>query len=223
MSKYKAYRDRVRATGSSLQDATLKVTKRKATTDLMSSPTLSYVRLNDDVDFTPTIASDKETFHKRTFLFVPESIINVGDYIHQTNNATYLAVDKDIDDFGIHPQLIGELCNETFKMKVAGTEVIIGYDEFKRPMYRTVGEQNLKIPCVMTMKVPSMIDNSAIPLPEGAMIIKIPYKVGQIPPINYVFKYQDSLNYKVTNVSEENVINGIGYVEIRLQRGTGES
>lgn len=221
MSIYDAYKARVGASGASMQDAVKNTTKRQAINYIMSSPTLSYIRLNDDVDLTPVVESDKETFQKRIYLFLPDTVINVGDYIHQSNNAIYLATDQDKDD--IYPQLFGELCNEIFEMKVVGTKVIIGYDDFKRPIYRTVGDLDLKIPCVMTTKVPSMIDNSPIPLPEGAMIIKIPYRVGQIPPINYVFKYRGNQNYKVTNVSEENVINGIGYVEIRLQKGTGES
>lgn len=221
MSYIDAYKARVNTSGASMQDAVKNTTKRQAINYIMSSPTLSYVRLNYNVDSTPVIASDKEMFHKRTYLFLPDISVNVGDYIHQTDNTTYLAVDRKKDD--IYPQLIGELCNETFLFVTEGVRTIIGYDDFKRPIYRQVGAKMLNIPCVMTTKVPSMIDNSPIPLPEGAMIIKIPYVVDQIPPVNYVFKYKDELSYKVTTVSYENVINNVGYVEIRLQRGTGES
>ena len=221
MSYLDAYRERVSPNGASMKDAIQNTSKRQAINYIMDSPTLTHIRLNYNVDSTPVIASDKEMFHKRTYLFLPDTKVNVGDYIHQTDNTTYLAVDQKKDD--IYPQLIAELCNETFLFVTEGVRTIIGYDDFKRPIYRQVGAKMLNIPCVMTTKVPSMIDNSAIPLPEGAMIVKIPYVVDQIPPVNYVFKYQDKLNYKVTNISYENVINGVGYVEMRLQRGTGES
>lgn len=221
MSYFDAYKARVNSSGASMRDAIQNHTKREAVNNIMSSPTLSYVRLNYNVDSTPVIVSDKEMFHKRTYLFLPDAIVNVGDYIHQNDSTTYLAVDQKKDD--IYPQLVGELCNEIFLLITEGARVIVGYDDFKRPIYRVVGAKMLNIPCVMTTKVPSMIDNSAIPLPEGAMIIKIPYVVDQIPPINYVFKYKDGLSYKVTNITYENVINNVGYVEIRLQIGTGES
>ena len=221
MSYLDAYRDRVSPYGMTMKEAILRTTNRQAINYIMDSPTLSYVRLNQNVDSTPVIASDKDMFHKRTYLFLPDTQVDVGNYIHQTDNTTYLAVDKKKDD--IYPQLVGELCNETFLYVTEGTKQIVGYDDFGRPKTRIIDAKMLNIPCVMTTKVPSMIDNSAIPLPEGAMIIKMPYIEGQIPPVNYVFKYRNQLSYKVTNISYENVINNVGYVEIRLQRGTGES
>lgn len=220
MSYFDAYKARVSPNGETMQDAIIGTTKRQAFNNIMNSPTLSYVRLNDDVNPVPVIASDKETFHKRVFLFVPDSVINVGDYIHQTGNATYLAVDKDQDDFGIHPQLIGELCNEVFEMKTDATRVIIGHNDFGRPIYRDIGAQDLKIPCVLTTKIYSTVENSAIPLPDGAMIVRMPYIVDKIPKVNYVFSHRGN-PYKVTTISYENVVNEIGFVEIRLQRTTG--
>lgn len=220
MTRYDAFRDRVKASGTSMQDATLKGTKRQAFNNIMNSPTLSYVRLNDDIDLTPVIASDKETFHKRVFLFVPDSVINVGDYVHQTDNATYLAVDKDIDDFGTYPQLIGELCNDVFILKTDATKVIVGYNDFNRPIFREIGAQTHHVPCVLTTKIYSTVENSAVPLPDGSMIIRMTYNPLQIPKINYVFTHREN-PYKVTTISYENVINEIGYIEIRLQRTTG--
>ena len=220
MGLYDAYRDRVKASGASMQDAIQNTTKRQAINNIMNSPTLSYVRLNDDIDLTPVIASDKETFHKRVFLFVPDSAINVGDYVHQNDGVTYLAVDKDIDDFGTYPQLIGELCNETFSMKVDATRVIIGYNDFDKPITKDIGAQTHHIPCVLTTKIYSTVENSAIPLPDGSMIIRMSYNPLRIPKINYVFTHRGN-PYKITTISYENVINEIGYIEMRLQRTTG--
>lgn len=218
MSIYDAYRARVGASGASMQDAVKNTTKRQAINYIMSSPTLSYVRLNDDVDLTPVVESDKETFQKRIYLFLPDTVINVGDYIHQSNNAIYLATDQDKDD--IYPQLIGELCNEFFELVTEATKVIIGYNDFNRPIYRNVGAQTYLIPCVLTSKIYSTIDNSAIPLPEGSLMIRMSYDPLKIPPINYVFTYRGS-PYKVNTISYENVVKEVGFVEMRLERITG--
>lgn len=220
MSYFDAYKARVNSSGASMQEAIQNTTKRQAFNNIMNSPTLSYVRLNDEADLTPVIISDKETFHKRVFLFVPDSVINVGDYVLQNDGATYLAVDKDIDDFGTYPQLIGELCNEVFVLKTDATKVITGYNDFGKPIYRDIGTRDLNIPCVLTTKIYSTVENSAIPLPDGSMIIRIPYNPLQIPKINYVFNHRGS-PYKITTISYENVINEIGYIEMRLQRTTG--
>ncbi|WP_144509968.1 hypothetical protein [Bacillus sp. FJAT-22090] len=217
MNYLDAYKARVSPNGESMQDAVKATTKRQAINNIMNSPTRSFVRLNDNQDLTPVIVSDKETFHKRIFLFIPDTDIKVGDYVHQ-DDATYLAVDQEKDE--LYPQLIGELCNDMFKFKIDATRVEIGKNDFGRPIYRDIGATELNIPCVMTNKIPSTVENSSIPLPDGAMIIRIPYIKDQIPKINYSFTHRGS-PYKVTNVSYENVINEIGFVEIRLQRTTG--
>lgn len=217
MSYFDAYKARVSPNGESMQDSTLSSAKRKAANDIMRSPTLSYVKLNDGLSDVPVIISDKETFHKRTFLFIPDTVINVGDYIRQQDGAIYLSINQKKND--IYPQLIGELCNEVFIMKTEPTRVTIGYDDFKRPIYRDIGSKDIPIPCVATDKIYSTIDNSAIPLPDGALMIRIPYDVNLIPKVNYIFN-QRGREFKVNTISYDNVIDEIGYLEIRLQSET---
>ena len=219
MSYFDSYRARVNASGTSMQSAIYNTTKRQAIEYLMNSPTKSYVYLNDNPDLFPVIASDKETFHKRVYLFRPETVIHVGDYIRQTDGSIYLAVDQEKDN--LYPQLIGELCNDVFEYVLVdkNVKIVIDYDDFKRPIY-DYKKDPIKLPCVLTDKVPSMIDNSAIPLPEGALIIKIPYVKGKMPEVNYIFNHRDG-QYKVANISYENVFSDdAGFVELRLQRGT---
>jgi hypothetical protein len=213
MSKYKSYRDRVKASGETIQDAVIGTTKRQTTSFIMNSPSLKYVKLNDELITRPCIVSDKDSFDIRKFLFLPDTIINVGDYIHY-DSFIYLATDRKRDE--IYPELNGELCNESYKVAGGQTKQIIGYDEYTdRPKYSYIKEEYF-VPCVMTTKSYSTADNSSIPLPDSSMIVKLPYIEGMYPKINAEFIHRGS-QYQVTDVSYENVIASIGYVEIRLR------
>lgn len=211
MSKYKSYRDRVKASGETIQDAVTDTTKRQTASFIMNSPSLKYVKLNDELITRPCIVSDKDSFDIRKFLFLPDTIINVGDYIHY-DSFIYLATDRKRDE--IYPELTGELCNESYRFVKAQTRQVVGYDDFNRPIYDYIDEP-YDIPCVMTTKSYSTADNSAIPMPDGSMILKLPYAEDMYPKKNDEFNHRDS-QYQVTDVSFENVINGIGFVEVRL-------
>lgn len=216
MNEYDAYRNRISASGVNMQDAIYQASKRKIINDLLNSPTLTRVRLNSDRRYYSVIISDIETFYKRVVLFMPETVVNVGDYVRH-ESSTYLATDCKKDN--LYPQLYVELCNETFVLRKESTKIIIGYDEFKRPIYESTPTNEYQIPCVMTTKIYSIVDNSAIPLPDGAMMIKMPYIREQIPSVNYIITFHNA-QYKVTTISYEKVINDVGYIEIRLQRET---
>lgn len=213
MSKYKSYRDRVGASGSSMQEALQESTKRQTHSFILNSPSKQLVTLNEDAAKHPCIVSNKESFNKRLFLFLPDTNINVGDYVHY-DTFTYLATDRNRND--IYPELTGELCNETFKIAGNKVRTIVDYDDLKRPIYEYI-EESHELPCVMTTKTYSTADNSAIPLPEGAMIVRIPYIEDTLPKENDEFKIWGQ-DYQITDISYTDVINKVGFIEIRLAR-----
>lgn len=124
------------------------------------------------------------------------------------------------EDNKIYRKAEVELCNETFVLTFEGQRVEVGRDDFDRPIYNFTDSTTYNIPCVLSTKIYSTVDNSPIPLPDGSIMIKIPYKIGQIPPINYTFDYRGN-PYKVTTIEYDNVINEKGFIEMRLQRFTG--
>lgn len=216
MSDYQFYLDRlgISAGVKTSQDAIRESTKRQNYSFILNSPSKSPVRLNDELEELPCIVSNKDSFNIRLFLFLPDTKVEVGDYVHH-DTFTYLATDRNRND--IYPELTGELCNEMFRVKgLTVRQESEEVDDFGRPIYEDVSEE-YDIPCVMTTKTYSTADNSAIPLPEGAMIVKIPYKEDMIPKQNDEFKIWGE-DYQITDVSLVNVIHGIGYVEIRLAR-----
>lgn len=212
MSKYKSYRDRVNANGNTLQDAVKNTTKRQTTDFILNSPSKRYVKLNNEIEDRPCIVSDKDSFNKRLFLFLPDSAINVGDYIHY-DTFTYLATDRKRDE--IYPELTGELCNEVYRIENIIKQVV-GEDDFGRPIYDEIDGSEF-LPCVITTTTSNAEDNNPIQLPIGTAIARIPYIEGMIPKINEEYKTQTA-QYQVKNVSYEHVVNGIGYLEILLRR-----
>lgn len=219
---YQAFRDRLQVGGNNAGESLVNSTKRQATNLLLTSPTLSYITMGSNLEEMieyPSIVSDKETFYERRFLFVPDTTTYLGDYIkHQ--DMFYLVVDKTYSD--LYPQLFGELCNETMDFIVGQTKIRNGTDKFGKPMFETIDKIE-SLPCVMSTKIYSTADNNAIPLPDGAMTMRIPYLNDEklIPKINQIINKKGS-QFKVTTISYEKVLkigtDEHGYLEVRLQR-----
>lgn len=213
---FESYRSRTVADGPTNREAVQNMTKRQMVNYMLDSPSLSYVSLglenNDDV---PALVHDVDTFHIRRFLFLPDTEVNIGDYLVH-DGYRYLATDKIDND--IYPQLIGEVCNIDFPIYTETKRTKVGVDGLGRPIYKT-DVINIVKPCVMDTKIYSQANNSPIPLPDGAMIVKLPYSTedNQTPNINStVMIYNEQ--YKITTISYENVINNVGVIEVQLQR-----
>lgn len=211
MSKYQHYRNRVTIDGATMRDVIKNSTKRLQHANLMNSPSLSYVKVNSEEY--PCIVSDIDTFKKRRFLFLPDTIVEAGSYI-ELQNLTYLVTEYALDD--IYPQSIGELCNDTFDLVITTERIKVDEDVFGRPIYDTIDKIE-SIPCVVSTKTYSTAENNPIPLPDGSMTIKLPYKPDREIPLNYVIEKRGQ-QYQVTSVSYENVLNEVGFIEITLQR-----
>lgn len=203
-----AYKARMNVVGN-IKQSIEKNSKTSARNEMLSSPSLVYVSLNDNINI-PCIVNDMDTFLKRRFLFLPDTEIFIGDYIYY-DGYVYLATKQTTDK--IYPQLIGELCNSVFKLQLKPQRVIVDRDEFNKPIYDYIYEINEEVPCVLKDSSYETTRNSPIPLLDGAVSIKIPYNSQKIPPINYKFTINNQ-DYIVRNFSYENIINNKGYIEI---------
>lgn len=204
MSDFQAYRDRVNATGNVIDNS-----KQLATEQIMNSPSLKYVKLNDGIDAIPCIVSDKDSFNKREFLFLPDTVINVGDYVH-FDTFTYLATDRKRDE--IYPELTGELCNSEFLSKTLTTKVLIGHDpNNNRPFYEEI-EEVVYTPCLAEYQ--SFINNNGtFLLPEGRLKITIKYDSSSNLSLNREFNMYES-KFKIVDINLTKVIDGIGIATV---------
>lgn len=229
MSKYSAFRNRTQASGKTHRDGFRNSTKRQIRAYIENSPSRSIVdilQLEEQPDKTYdlvvaesqiAIVSDKETFYKRTILFLPDEDVQLGTYV-KYDNKVYLATN--ISDVDGYPQSFVEYCNHSIKIKGEETRVLIGKDSLNRPQYKTIS-LDFTLPCVATSKIYSVLDNSQIPLPEGAIMVYLPYHEKINIPVNYEFQIH-GITYQVTTVNPINVLtddNGqkYGYLEIRGQ------
>lgn len=213
---FRAYKKRVTATGETPRESLEYSTKRQMANYILDSPSLKYTVIDmQETIPVPTIVTDIRTYKERKFLFLPDMNVNVGDYITY-QNMTYLATDKVFND--IYPQLQGELCNIEFPIHTEERRVKMGNDIMGRPIYKV---ENITIvkPCVMTDKIYSQANNSPIPLPDGAIIVKLPYssELNHTPQVNSIVTLGIN-QYKVSLVSNEFVVNGVGFIEVQLQR-----
>lgn len=228
-SEFSAFRARMNSYGANEKEEYMNSTKIIAREKILNSPTRSDVellQLEEQLDKTykltasevkPSIVSDKETFYKRTILFLPDEGIQLGSYL-KYDNKYYLTTN--ISDIDGYPQAFVEYCNQTIKIKGEETKVLVGKDSLGRPQYKTV-KVEFNLPCVATSKIYSVLDNSQMPLPEGAILIYLPYHEKINVPVNYEFQIQDT-TYQVTTVNKVNVLsdelgNKYGYIEIRGQ------
>ena len=186
-----AQRRRVFKDGQNLSDGIRASTKRQQVKHLLESPSLQYIKVGDSEDDVPCIVSNEQTFLERRFLFLPDTDIRNGEYIHH-QGFIYLVTDVTLDD--IYPQAFGTICPEIFKV----------------PIY-------LEKPCTYTTKAYSTAENAAVPLPDGVADLQIPYSEDYKVLPNYTTEYHGE-KFTVTTVSYEHVIQKVGYIKIRLQR-----
>lgn len=230
MSDLSAFYGRMNAGGTDHRESFMSSTKRQVYNYIMNSPsrrTVDEMELVEQADKTYklmhkeskySIVSDKETFYKRTVLFLPDEDTKLGSYL-QYDNKTYLTTN--ISDVDGYPQAFVEFCNFELLIKVEKIKIQVGTDNFGKPVWEYIGE-DYTIPAVATSKIYSTLDNSQMPLPVGALYIYIPYHEKIDIPLNYEFDmYGDT--FQVTTVSKVNLLkddNGdlYGYLEIRGQR-----
>lgn len=234
MGIYDAYRARVQAVSYTNQDDLIASTKRQAHASMMDSPNLVVVKnmvLEEQEDKTfmlsareykPSIVSDVDSFYKRKVLFTPDGGIPLGSYLEHRDK-TYLVMKVNDDD--IYPGAEMEYCNYEIEIKGEKVKVEVGKDDLGNAKYSS-HQPKYKIPCVATSKIYSILDNSQIPLPEGAINIYLPYHENVKIPVNYEFViYGDT--FQVTTASKINLLKdrmGIlhGFLEIRGQRGVSK-
>ena len=231
MSKYSAFRNRVKASGETHLDGFRNSTKRQIRNYIQNSPSRSTVELlqleeQPDKSYELTtaeskmaIVSDKETFHKRTILFLPDEDVRMGSYV-KYDNKTYLVTN--ISDVDGYPQSFVEHCNYSLEFKTGETtRVQTGVDERGRPVWDYI-EKTIPLPCATSSKIYAVLDNSQMPLSEGAMMIKLTYHPEVKIDVNDEFVVHGD-KVKITTVSKDDLLfddNGdlYGFYTLRGQR-----
>lgn len=230
---FDAYRARTQQDGLTHEDGLVASTKRQVHNYIQSSPSKSIVEifnigkgLTDEYELIShglktTIVSDKETFYKRTILFEPDEVVDIGSYIKHDKRFYLMTEGSDVE---IYPAGFLEFCNYTIKVPIGATvEIENGKDERDRPKYKYI-TPTMNIPAVVSSKIYSVLDNSQVPLPEGALMVKIPYHSTVTLKVNDILEvFGDET--KVTTIAKESLLINdnneyYGFYTIRCQKVT---
>lgn len=214
MSNYDFYKKRMKSLGADRQEMTNKVTKITQHNMIINSPSKREVKVNDEDTMRPCLVSDVETFYKRRFLFLPDELVQLGDYIYYENKI-YLTTDKKTGD--IYPESFADYCDKIIQISLGKIKIDTGKVDFQgRPIYK---EEDIveDVPAHTTTKIYSALSNQPISLPTGAVIVKIPYKKEFKIPLNYVVEV-DKKEYRVMDIVYNTLSDSEGIIELHAQR-----
>lgn len=217
---YQSYKARINAYGGNLKNSVMQSTKITQRESILNSPSRVDLTFNNDATLHPCIVSDIDTFKKRRFLFLPDTDISIGDYVHH-EGFTYLSTEQTTSE--TFPQLIGELCNNNFPIKTIVTKVPRNdsngnqlFDRYGKPLFDDQ-TQEITTPCVVQSQYLQSSDTKQFTLPEGKITIIVPY----VTPNNIILDYQFNIygdKYKVTNIDLTNVLEDKGTIKIIAER-----
>lgn len=216
MSKYNLFRDKVLSLGATHQESVVNYSKRKATQELLESPTLSHVKITGEKDLVPAIVSEDERIKKIRFLFLPDTKYKIGSLITH-KNLTYLTLLCSNDD--IYPQMFADQCNYDFVINTIEEKVRVGTSDIGLPKYEVI-KNTITTPSVVYANVYSTLGNSTIQIPSGAVIARIPYREEYLKHIklNDFHKINTGM-YQVTEIDRTYAYyDREGFLEITLQR-----
>lgn len=215
-----SYKKRMLVTGNTPILEVKNSTQKSNYDAIMHSPTRKSVKINDELEDKYCLVTDIDSYEIRQFLFLPNTVVNKGTYIHYEDYVYLVVKGTSNEDF---PKVNALVCNFQFPIKKTVIREVVGKLPNGRPDIRDI-ESVITIPSVMSGKIYSTLDNSSLPLPEGVQSILIPFR-DELPEINQNLMVYNS-QYRITEVLPQILIRNnevIGYFEIRLQRESNEN
>lgn len=159
--------------------------------------------------------SDNEGATKRTI------IGQVGDFksgsIVEYKNKKWLVTTYVLSDHDIYDKGVMEICNNVLVIETDPTQTLTGYDPTGRPIYESSPSTPLEIDCITTTTIKDYETGVGINLPDGKMLITIPYFNHEKIAINTDFEMYNT-SYKIIGLNYDDVINGNGIIKITVEK-----
>lgn len=215
---YEAFRRRMNSYGGDIQKATSNISKISAVNQIMYSPNRKTVNIDTlDSKDEYCIVQDIDHMKIRKFLFLPDTNIQRGNYIHH-EGYIYLATEQYTTEE--YPQVNAEICTADFAYELDRQDAIIGYDNLGRPIYPPDDSLSITLPCIVKFNDASTAiadANEPINLLDNIITVTIPY--GKINNIKYdsVFPIFGD-DYRVIRIDPSQSIDGVGLLKITGQR-----
>lgn len=215
---YDTFRRRMNSYGGNIQNTTSNITKISARNQIFNSPNRKEVFIDElDSDVQYCLVNDVENMKIRRFLFLPDTKIHRGNYIHHEGNV-YLATEQYTTEE--YPQVKAEICSAEFSYELDKEEIIIGYDDMGRPIYPTDDAKSITLPCIVKMNDASTaIADANFPVNMLANILTVTIPYGKVNNIKYDSKFPMFGDvYRVIRIDPSNSINGVGLLKITAER-----
>ncbi|WP_133065294.1 hypothetical protein [Virgibacillus profundi] len=197
--------------GKSAVEAQLNEAIKSFERDFNTSP--SYYSVDIDGVMVDTIINKKTKYDEKLVNFRHGYNPLVGSVVTYKDNK-YLLMETDEDDiyrFGVMKK-----CNYIIPVKVGETKVFAGYDHNGQPYYTTEIEYE-DVPCIIDSKYYSSNDNAQLPLPEGKLSVYTKYVPDSNIQTNEEYVLYEK-RYIVADIDYTKVINGVGVIEIIVER-----
>lgn len=119
---------------------------------------------------------------------------------------------------GVYIKSEMKLCNTFITLTGKTEQILIGTDpRTGKPIYKTIVTEPTKIPCVAEKTIYRNATDDAINLPDGQLLITIPYmKHSDLTYNKEMIIYDEP--YKIINMDDTQSIDGIGIRKITLER-----
>ena len=220
------YMARINATGNTIKDSQFHSTSKFIESTFADSPFYKVVKWNGNdletrlMDVNSITRSNQlmpVQYGIKFALFKPNVVMNLGELLQIDTD--YWMVTDFTSDNTLFPKAKIQICNFELQVKTGETKTLLGYDDFKRPVY---DEQ----PTYATMQsilkntVGNITLNSEVNLPSEKMLITITYNdTSKLIKENDEFDMY-SRQYKVVGIDFSNVYSDKGIITLTTERVT---
>ncbi|MGG0308445.1 hypothetical protein ABEY43_06475 [Priestia megaterium] len=215
MSFLDIHRKRTNAQGNGYKETV--VNASKANMERLFSTSLECKKVVIDGLEQDAIVNKGKTINDKKFLFRPSSTVKVGSFV-DLSEERYLIVDVNMDVNEIYPFATSKLCNTSFELEGEITQVLVGNDpRTGRPIYETTESSPIVLDCIAEKTVFRSSTDEAINLPEGQILITIPYiEHKSIAESQKIDLYNDT--YQIIDVDDTESINKVGIRKLTAKR-----
>jgi hypothetical protein len=139
-----------------------------------------------------------------------------GDFdigsIVEHDSKTWL-VPSHIDDIKIYVKGIIRLCNSILTIPGDTTKTQTGTDSMGRPIYSETTSPSTSLPCIAESKVYMSQDQEPINLPNGRLVVTIPFTDNGKIKLNFEFDMYGN-RYKISHLDRSQVIGTVGILQL---------
>lgn len=209
MDSMDRYIKRMNYKGANPNEAKLNTSKRITNSQFHTSPSFTIVKVND-VD-TDSIVNEDAKYDEKQIHFRPDSLVDIGSVV-EYKGKNYLLIS--FVDNEIYPKGELKLCNSTYPLPGEITKTQVGENEFGDPKWEYTESESTLLPCIAETTILSDDTNEAINLPEGNILITIPYtEHAELVEGKHFTMYGTA--YKIIGIDYTKSINGVGLLIIK--------